>query len=488
MNYIEALKKEEILTTTTENGDTAFQTTGSFCLDFYALAGGMRYNYKDLNNLFIRSYYENKLITLKIMLYLRDILGGMGERNSFRMTFNLLSNLDPNLARQLLPLVSKYGRWDDILAGINTPIEEDIIKLIKKTLKADLKNYDKGKEISLLSKWLPSINTSNKGARKMANKIATKLGYTNEEYRKVLSKLRKGKIVENYLREKKYTFDYSKVPSLAMLKYSGAFARNDEERFDKFLGRVENKQAKINTKTAHVHQVACYEMSCNMSVKERFQDVYWKAIERKEFATKAIVVRDGSSSTTWGGNGSYTPMQIATSLAIFAAEQLPYPFKNHFITFSENPRLIEIPEGTIEEKVRYVESFDECANTDISKVYELLLNVAKSKQVKPEDMVEQVIIISDMEFDYCARGKSTFHTYKEKFAELGLEMPQLVFWNVEARSIHTPVTENEIGVKLVSGSSQKILDRVLENKMNCTPYDYMIEDLERYSEVDSFKL
>lgn len=398
------------MTTTTENGDTAFQTTGSFCLDFYALAGGMRYNYKDLNNLFIRSYYEDKKITLKIMLYLRDILDGMGERNSFRMTFNLLSNLYPNLARQLLPLISKYGRWDDILAGINTPIEEDVMKLIKKTLKADLKKYDNNKEISLLSKWLPSINTSNKGARKMANKIATKLGYTNEEYRKSL-------LNEN-----------------------------------------------------------------------RYQDVYWKAIERKEFATKAIVVRDGSSSMLWGGNGSYTPMQIATSLAIFAAEQLPYPFKNHFITFSENPRLIEIPEGTIEQKVRYVESFGECANTDISKVYELLLNVAKSKQVKPEDMVEQVIVISDMEFDYCVGGKSTFETYKEKFAELGLEMPQLVFWNIEARSIHTPVTENELGVKLVSGSSQKILDRVVSNKINCTPYEFMIEDLARYSEVDSFKL
>ena len=251
-----------------------------------------------------------------------------------------------------------------------------------------------------------------------------------------------------------------------MLKYGGAFARNDLKRFQKYLGRVENKQAKMNTKTVHVHQIACYKVSYDVSIKERFQDVYWKAIERKEFATKAIVVRDGSSSMLWGGNGSYTPMQIATSLAIFAAEQLPYPFKNHFITFSENPRLIEIPEGTIEQKVRYVESFDECANTDISKVYELLLNVAKSKQVKPEDMVEQVIIISDMEFDYCARGKSTFETYKEKFAELGLEMPQLVFWNVEARSIHTPVTENELGVKLVSGSSQKILDRVVSNKIN----------------------
>ncbi|HHU21680.1 MAG TPA: DUF2828 family protein [Acholeplasma sp.] len=241
---------------------------------------------------------------------------------------------------------------------------------------------------------------------------------------------------------------------------------------------------KIATKLGYTNE----EYRKSLLNENRYQDVYWKAIERKEFATKAIVVRDGSSSMLWGGNGSYTPMQIATSLAIFAAEQLPYPFKNHFITFSENPRLIEIPEGTIEQKVRYVESFGECANTDISKVYELLLNVAKSKQVKPKDMVAQVIIISDMEFDYCVRGKSTFETYKEKFAELGLEMPQLVFWNVEARSIHTPVTENELGVKLVSGSSQKILDRVVSNKINCTPYEFMIEDLARYSEVDSFKL
>lgn len=225
MNYIEALKREDILKTTTEKGDTAFASSGSFCLDFFALAGGMRYNYRGINNLFIRSYYEDKLITLKIMLYLRDILHGLGERNSFRMTFNLLANFHPKLARQLLPLIPKYGRWDDILVGVNTPIENDVIKLIKVTLNEDLTKYNQGEEISLLSKWLPSINTSNKEVRAVAKKVSSKLGYTAEEYRKILSKLRKGRIVENQLREKDYTFDYSKVPSQAFLKYIRAFGK-----------------------------------------------------------------------------------------------------------------------------------------------------------------------------------------------------------------------------------------------------------------------
>ena len=124
---------------------------------------------------------------------------------------------------------------------------------------------------------------------------------------------------------------------------------------------------------------------------------------RFETKTKAIVVRDGSSSMTCGG-GTYTPLQVATSLAMYFSEQLPEPFKNHFITFSENPRLIKIPEGTLGEKLAYIEAFNEIANTNISKVYEILLNVAKKGNVKQEDMVEQVIIISDMQFDQCVAG------------------------------------------------------------------------------------
>ena len=201
MNYIDALKKENLLKTTTEKGDIAFKSSGSYCLDFYSLIGGMRYNYIGINNLFLRSYFEDKLLTIKIMLYLRDILKGLGE-NSFRMTFNMLANLNPKLAKQLIPLIPKYGRYDDLFAGINTPIEEDILKFIEVELNKDLEAYEKKEKRSLLSKWLPSINTSNKEARTIARKIANYLGITYKEYRQMLSKLRKNTIVENYLRKK----------------------------------------------------------------------------------------------------------------------------------------------------------------------------------------------------------------------------------------------------------------------------------------------
>ncbi|HKM40753.1 MAG TPA: DUF2828 family protein, partial [Patescibacteria group bacterium] len=170
INQINTLNRENILFATTEKDDNIFANSGSFCLDFFSFCGGMRHNYKELNNLFLRSYYENKLLTIKTMLFLRDIHTGLGERNSFRMTFNLLCNLDPDLAKQLLPLIPKYGRWDDILSGLNTKVEDDVIKLIKKILIIDLKKQEEGKEVSLLSKWLPSINASSKETRKLARK------------------------------------------------------------------------------------------------------------------------------------------------------------------------------------------------------------------------------------------------------------------------------------------------------------------------------
>ena len=82
-----------------------------------------------------------------------------------------------------------------------------------------------GKPISLLSKWLPSINTSSHESRNLARIIAHHLNLTHRQYRQMLSKLRKNTIIENNLRLKDYSFSYSQVPSLAMLKYNKAFIR-----------------------------------------------------------------------------------------------------------------------------------------------------------------------------------------------------------------------------------------------------------------------
>lgn len=488
MSYIDEIKKQNILLTTTENGDVAFAHSGSFALDLFSLMGGMRYNYGDLSKLFYRSFYEDPKITVKVLLHLRNIMGGLGERNSFRLLLNSLGSLSPQLASQIIPLIPKYGRYDDLFALFNTAAEKDVLVFIKMQLEEDIKNHNEGKEISLLAKWLPSVNTSSKQARKLARKVIDYLKITDREYRKTLVMLRKNRIIENYLREKNYTFDYSTVPSIALIKYREAFNRNDQVRFSTFLNDVEKGTAKMNTKTAQVYQLALSTGDgSNTNNLERFQNIYWNNLPRPEIKTKALVVRDGSSSMTWS-DGAVKPAIVADSLSIYFSEVLPEPFKNSFITFSENPRLITFPKDfTIQQKLSHLTKYDEVSNTDISKVYKLLLNVAKSNKVKPEDMVEQVVIISDMEFDECVVGERTLDTYKKKFSELNLKMPQLVFWNVAARDILTPVSMNEKGAILVSGYSQKIIESISTNIIEeITPYEYMLEQLQKYSEVDDF--
>ena len=76
-----------------ENGDKAYISNGSFCLDYFSLVGGMRYNLIDGLNLFMKSYFEDPILTIKILFYTRDIRAGLGERDLFRYAFNALANM-----------------------------------------------------------------------------------------------------------------------------------------------------------------------------------------------------------------------------------------------------------------------------------------------------------------------------------------------------------------------------------------------------------
>ena len=58
------LSKSEKLSLT-ENGDTAYKSTGSACLDFFSLCGAMRKNISDLVKLFTKAYAENPVIAVK---------------------------------------------------------------------------------------------------------------------------------------------------------------------------------------------------------------------------------------------------------------------------------------------------------------------------------------------------------------------------------------------------------------------------------------
>ena len=478
--------KNEANRTYTENGAVTYATTYSDCLDLFATIGALRSsNEQEIISRFVRAFTEDPNLALKTLFFARDVRGGLGERKVFRVCLQWLAHNAPASVKKNIPYVAEFGRWDDLLSLLGTPCEKDAMLLIKKQLEADLESMDMGDDVSLLAKWLPSVNASNAQTVQYAKKIARFLGMTDATYRKTLVKLREHiRIIENSLREKDYSFDYSKQPSKAMFKYRKAFYRNDGERYGEFLGKVSRGEAQLHTGTLTPYEIIKPFFYEHVGDQEASAiDATWNAQEDFTRDENALVVIDGSGSMY--SRTDPMPATVALSLGIYYAERNTGAFHNHFITFSERPQLVEIKGETILEKVRYCHDYNEVANTNIQKVFELILRAAIKNSVPQSEMPSTLYIISDMEFDCCARGAelTNFEYAKKIFAEAGYDLPRVVFWNVQSRNKQQPVTQNEQGVALVSGCSPRIFSMLKSGILS--PLGYMLDILgaERYEKI-----
>ena len=478
--------KEEANYAYTENG--ALTNAGSFsdCVDLFGSIGALRRQPEDdIIERFVRAYAEDPDLAMKILFYARDVRGGLGERRVFRAILGWLADNKPVSLRKNVGYIAEYGRWDDLLVLLDTRCRADAIRVIRTQLVADRKAMAAQEEVSLLAKWLPSVNASNSDTVRQAKQLAKALGMTEAQYRKTLTALRAYiRIIENHLREKDYSFDYSKQPSKAMFKYRDAFRRNDGERYTAFLDRVNRGEATLHTGTLMPYELIAPILKGRENGDSIGSlDTTWKALPDYTTDENALCVIDGSGSMYW--NVDPMPAAVALSLGIYFGERNKGAFANHFITFSEHPRLVEIKGKTILEKVQYCESFNECANTNIQAVFELILKAAVKNRVPQSELPKTLYIISDMEFDSCARGagRTNFRYAKELFEANGYELPQIVFWNVASRNQQTPVTVNDRGVALVSGCTPRIFSMVMEGEMD--PYGFMMSVIgsERYAPI-----
>ena len=462
--------------TFTENGAVTLRSTGSDCLNLFATIGALRVQRDtEIENRFLRAFAENPDLAMKILFYARDIRGGLGERSVFRTILRWLAyNEKPSLVRNI-PYVAEYGRWDDLLVLLNTPASREAETVLHRQFLADMKALETGKQISLLGKWLPSVNASNAETVQMAKHLARTFGLNDAQYRKALSALRaKIRIIENNLRERDYTFDYAKQPSRAMFKYRRAFIRNDLKRYQKFMARVKNGETALHTGTLMPYDIVTSAYTAlNAQKNERAAlDVTWKALEDFTNNENALVVADGSGSMYCYGNPK--PAAVAQSLAIYFAEHNHGAFHNHFITFSMTPQLVEIKGRDIVEKVRFCRTFNECANTNLQAVFELILQTAVVNRLPQKELPTTLYIVSDMEFDSCARDASlsNFEKAKAMYRHYGYKLPRVVFWNVQSRNQHQPVRMNEQGAALVSGCTARIFSQVMSGDMD--PYTNMM--------------
>lgn len=497
MEFMEKMKEtldEDFNESVTENGAVGYRTTGKEILDFnFKVASYRSRSEEEIIRDFEKVWLDNKVLAMQFLFFIRDREEGLGERRLFRVIIKHLAQVEPEMTKKVVPVIAEYGRWDDLLELFDTPLEEyTIMEVLGKQILEDSKKYEQGESISLLAKWLPSINASSKVQKERAKKIIKYGELKEKEYRELLSNLRKHiDVTERKMCANEWDkIKYENVPSKANLNYSNAFLRHDEERRREFLEAVQKGEKKVNAGMLYPHDIVHKYTNGSyygtMNIDETLEEL-WKALPVKEIEN-TLVVADGSGSMTSSvGNTNITALDVANALAIYFAEHNKGEFKDKYITFSENPQYVDFNGCTsLRDKIRKALSYSEVENTNIEKVFKLILETGKEYKLAQKDMPKNILIISDMEFDYAVDGDLSlrlFDSISQQYAIAGYKLPRLIFWNVNSRTGTIPVKENELGVALVSGFSTNIAEMVMSSELD--PLKVLLEKLstERYKKI-----
>lgn len=504
MSLLNAMKSDSNYTYT-ENGAVTHISTLNKVLDMFALGGAYRNRTdKEIEILFGDAYRENPLYALKCLFYLRDCRGGQGERRFFRVAYKWLCLNDEATAAANLKFIPEFGRWDDLI-DIGYSIRQNNYWLSQKIMdiianQIDVDNISKTP--SLLAKWMPSENASSKETKAKARWIMSECYVTPKEYRKTLSSIRKKiNILERLMSENRWDeIEFDKIPSVAGMKYRNAFAVKEvtAARYKEFMA---NKSTKVNADVLNPVDIASkalgdgYYKSRLDKTQREVLCKYWNNLKdyyegREE---NAIAIIDVSGSM-YG-----QPLAAAVGMGAYVADKSHGPFANHFITFSANPQLVEFQGDDIVDKMQRCVTANWGMNTNVAAAMDLILNTAVDHKLPQSDLPARLYIFSDMEFDACivngtfeenqrwftakslnkSEIQTLFEEIEQKWRNAGYEMPQVTFWNLDARQNNIPAIGNKFNY--ISGFSMSQMEAVMAGK---TALDMMLDVLnsKRYND------
>lgn len=468
---IDAIRTKDSLT---ENGMVTNSTSLNDCVDLFFQIGAMRGADKQrLINSFVKAFENDALTAMRLLFWSRDIRGGAGERQIFRDIIEYLAKSRTETLRKNLFLISEYGRWDDYLILLGTPLEADVLEIIAKGL---------GDKNALCAKWLPRPNTKNVIGKMQSSIIRKYLKLSPREYRKLL--VENSNTVEQLMCSGRWSeIDYEKLPSKAMSDLMKAFSKNDLTRFQEYLGKLEKGEVKINASAIYPYDVITSLNQGNI----QGANLQWDALPNfmLDNTERLLPVVDvsGSMSVKAGESGTLSCMDVAISLGLYISERNEGAFKDAFITFSERPKL-QVLRGNLHERYNQLKRAEWGMSTALNLVFDLVLEKAIQNNVSPDEMPTMILILSDMEFNRAIKNTAS-EMITQKYNDSGYELPKIVFWNLNSRnSGNVPVQYDEEGKFLVSGFSPSILKTILSGK-STTPLEMMLEvtESERYKSV-----
>ena len=461
----------------TENGMVTNSSSLNHCVNLFFQIGAMRGQDKSrLINAFTKAFGENPLTAMKLLFWARDVRGGAGERQIFRDIIGYLANNRRDVLGKNLNLISEFGRWDDLLVLVGTPLETEALELFANAIKS--KN-------GLASKWAPRPNVSNREKKRWASALRNHLGLSPKEYRKLL--VENSNTVEQLMCANEWSaIEYSKLPSKAMSDLMKAFSKHDKERFGAYLESVNKGETKINAGAVYP-----YDIVKNLRFGDKSgANAQWNALPNYLEGSKErflpVVDVSGSMNCAAGNNPNVTCMDVAVSLGLYISERNVGPFKDAFVTFSSNPEL-QVLSGNLQERFNQLQTSEWGMSTNVESVFRLILEKAKDSDVFEEEMPTMILIMSDMEFNSGTRGNwslSAQQMFERMYAEAGYKMPKVVYWNIHSRQDNFPVHFDKVGTCLVSGFSPSLLTNLLSGK-DMSPLSMMLTvvNSERYSVV-----
>ena len=451
----------------TENGMPTHLTSGHPLLDLYAAIGSSRG--KNLSAQFDAAYQYDRVRTLKILLWARDVRGGAGERQTVRSLLQHLEATHPDDAEQLVPLLPIFGRWDDLLVFKTGRLRDAAFAVIASGL-ADPTTS------GLAAKWMPRKGTTALALEQYLGLAPTAhhfrytegKAYPGKLYRRMLAELTNAVEQQMCAREwDKIVFEH--VPSLAAARYQKAFGKRCAERYQAYKSSLARGETKINASAVYPYDVI-------KSIKHGDRDVakaQWEALPNYLGDEQVLALVDVSGSMTGTVNsgeyalghpiGALTRIDVATSLGLYVADKARGPFKDCFLTFSGSPKL-EVLTGDILSKYDQMCRSHWTMNTNLHGAFMEVLRVGRLHKVADADMPKILLILSDMEFDTCVTNanETAMAMARRMYEEAGYTLPRTVFWNLAARPGNSPVQAHETGTALVSGFSPAIMQSILK--------------------------
>lgn len=464
MSALAQAMKEAANGTYTLNGMPVNKSSLDAHVDLFFAFGANRGRTENVLSLFQSAYHANEDLAVRIALYGRDVRGGMGEREHFRQILrDLARSGEYYTVRQLIPFVPVVGRWDDLFALVNTPLESDALSFYVEALEAG---------DALAAKWAPREKSANSG---WAKALREYMSLTPKLYRKLLVSLTN--VIESDMCAGNWSnINYDHVPSLAAIRYQRAFQNNDGARYQKYLTMVEKGEAKINAGAVYPHQV----VQSIFRGDARAAEQQWKALpnfipEGKSFIPMVDV--SGSMCQAVSRSDSTQAMDISIALGLYCAMKSVGPFEGKMLTFSQSPSWIDVSGLSLQSAVSRTRSANWGFNTDIEAAYRLILDVAVKNNVPQSDMPDYLIIFSDMQFDEATRGgsKGISADIERRFQSVGYQVPKIVYWNLVDYGRNTHVTFDQKGSALVSGFSPATMKAVLSDVESFTPLNVVLE-------------